>query len=330
MSGGIDSTAVTKNLFKILDSVNTFSIVQKSPKYNEETWIDIVANKYNTNQEKVDISNKVFQDAIISSINAFDEPYADPSSILSYVLSKEISKEYKVAISGDGGDELLGGYKRFQNSLIKRSFISNLYSNLSRVQPYFLGTGYKFLKYSANPMTSYFSTLEDVKFSNFLGFERSNYLSGSRENGKYDLIKNLMINEYKFFLSEMMLVKIDRASMANSLEVRSPFLDHKLIEYVVSTDLNNIITSSPKKPLKQFLNADFDNEFLSRKKMGFSFDIESWIYDNIQDIEEEINDGHLMSLLGNKNISSLRNFRTRINSHRIWKLLFIEKYITNL
>ena len=55
-----------------------------------------------------------------------------------------------------------------------------------------------------------------------------------------------MINEYKFFLSEMMLVKIDRASMANSLEVRSPFLDHKLIEYVVSTDLNNVITSNPK------------------------------------------------------------------------------------
>ena len=74
-----------------------------------------------------------------------------------------------------------------------------------------------------------------------------------------------MINEYKFFLSEMMLVKIDRASMANSLEVRSPFLDHKLIEYVVSR-FKNVITSNPKKPLKQFLASDFDNEFLSRKK----------------------------------------------------------------
>ena len=139
-----------------------------------------------------------------------------------------------------------------------------------------------------------------------------------------------MINEYKFFLSEMMLVKIDRASMANSLEVRSPFLDHKLIEYVASTDLNNVITSNPKKPLKLFLASDFDNDFTSRKKMGFSFDIESWIYNNINNIEEEINDGYLMNLLGNKNISNLKNFRTRINSHRIWKLFFIEKYLSNL
>ena len=330
LSGGIDSTAVTKNLSKILDNVNTFSIIQKSPKYNEESWIDVVANKYNTNEEKVNISNNGFQDEIVNSIRAFDEPYADPSSVLSYVLSKEISKGYKVAISGDGGDELLGGYNRFQNSLIKRSTLNNLYSNLNRVQPYFLGTGYKFLKYSSKPMMSYSSTLEDVKFSNFLGFEKSNYLNEFAENKNYDLIKNLMIKEYKFFLSEMMLVKIDRASMANSLEVRSPFLDHKLIEYVVSTDLNNVITSNPKKPLKQFLSSDFNNEFVSRKKMGFSFDIESWIYNNIKEIEEEINDGYLMTLLGNKNISSIKNFRTRINSHRIWKLLFIEKYITNL
>ena len=64
--------------------------------------------------------------------------------------------------------------------------------------------------------------------------------------------------------------------------------------------------------------------------MGFSFDIESWIYGNINNIEEEINDGYLMNFLGNKNISYLKNFRTRINSHRIWKLFFIEKYLSNL
>jgi asparagine synthase (glutamine-hydrolysing) len=330
LSGGIDSTSVTKNLYEVLDRVDTFSIVQKNPKYDEEKWVDFVAHKYNANQEKVNISNDIFQNEITHSISAFDEPYADPSSVLTYILSKEISKKYKVAISGDGGDELLGGYERFQNSLIKRSILNNLYSKLHSFQPYFLGTGYKFSKYSGDAMKSYFSTLEDTKFSNFLGFEKNNYLNESPQHKNIDLIKKLMINEYKFFLSEMMLVKIDRASMANSLEVRSPFLDHKLIEYVASTDLNNVITSNPKKPLKLFLASDFDNEFLSRKKMGFSFDIESWIYKNISNIEEEINDGYLMNLLGNKKISSLKNFRTRINSHRIWKILFIEKYLSNL
>ena len=66
-----------------------------------------MSHKYNTNQEKVNISNNIYQNEITHSISAFDEPYADPSSVLTFVLSKEISKKYKVAISGDGGDELL-------------------------------------------------------------------------------------------------------------------------------------------------------------------------------------------------------------------------------
>ena len=74
LSGGIDSTSVTKNLYEVLDSVDTFSIVQKNPKYNEEKWIDFVAHKYNANQEKVNISNNIFQNEITHSIGAFDEP----------------------------------------------------------------------------------------------------------------------------------------------------------------------------------------------------------------------------------------------------------------
>ena len=78
----------------------------------------------------------------------------------------------------------------------------------------------------------------------------------------------------------MMLLKIDRTSMANSLEVRSPFLDHRLFEYMLSHKFTSKDLINSKRLLKKFLSEDFDENFLNRRKMGFVFDLENWIYDN--------------------------------------------------
>ena len=91
----------------------------------------------------------------------------------------------------------------------------------------------------------------------------------------------LQIIEYKFYLSEMMMLKVDRTSMFNSLEVRSPFVDHRLIEYIISRSSDYIDLSNPKKILKDVISNDFDDQFLNRKKMGFVFDIKEWFYSNI-------------------------------------------------
>ena len=128
----------------------------------------------------------------------------------------------------------------------------------------------------------------------------------------------------------MMLLKIDRLSMANSLEVRSPFVDHKLVEYILSTNLYDYNNGLQKRFLKDLLSRDFGPEFINRKKMGFVFDIENWVYNNLNLIGKSFSSGDLVLNL-NKNILNILSLRkSRINAIRIWKLLIIERYLQQL
>ena len=141
--------------------------------------------------------------------------------------------------------------------------------------------------------------------------------------------KNLLLSDYKFYLPEMMMLKVDRSSMANSLEVRSPFVDHKLIEYVLSTE-SNFMDSGPKSLLKNYLKPDFNHDFLNRKKQGFVFDLENWVYKNIDLINEVINSGEILTDLNKDIINVISKRKTRVNALRIWKLFILEKYLGNL
>ena len=145
----------------------------------------------------------------------------------------------------------------------------------------------------------------------------------------YDLYKNLLLVEYKFFLSEMMMLKVDRTSMANSLEVRSPFVDHRLVEYVLSSDTSYIDYKNPKAILKDYLSSDFNSSFLDRKKMGFVFEIEDWVYANKEIVKAQIFEDNTNLNINPKKIDLLFKFKSRINAIRIWKLYFIEKYLSS-
>ena len=121
------------------NEINTFSVSNFEKKYDESRWINEVVSKYSTNHTEHELDSKVSQEVIFESIDLFDEPYADPSTIPSYILSKSIASSYKVAISGDGGDELLGGYKRISFSLGRKKYLNNL-KYLNNVYPKYLGT----------------------------------------------------------------------------------------------------------------------------------------------------------------------------------------------
>ncbi len=125
LSGGIDSSSIIKNLFDNKKNINTFSAIYSDNKYDESFWIESVKEKYKTNhfQEKLDLNFDF--DTLLAVINIFDEPYCDPSIVPSFILSRLISKKYKVAISGDGGDELLGGYLRTSLSWILQINLKN-------------------------------------------------------------------------------------------------------------------------------------------------------------------------------------------------------------
>ena len=124
LSGGLDSTSIAKSLFDSGNQLNTFSVVTNSKKINEKKYIDEVVRKYQTKHTEIEVNSNLSNELIFDSINSLDEPYSDPSVVPSFLLSKLISAEFKVAISGDGGDELLGGYERMRNHLQNKNKFS--------------------------------------------------------------------------------------------------------------------------------------------------------------------------------------------------------------
>ncbi len=125
----------------------------------------------------------------------------------------------------------------------------------------------------------------------------------------------------------MMMFKIDRTSMANSLEVRSPFVDHKLIEYVMSNNTTYLNPNKPKEILKNYLSVDFSDNFIDRDKQGFVFDVESWVFNNLDYISDKILNGHVVNALNDNIINLLSINKSRINGQRLWKLFVLEHYL---
>ena len=207
----------------------------------------------------------------------------------------------------------------------------NFLKYLNYIYPPYFGSGNRFLSHSKDNHASYASFLEDKNLLSFLGIDSNDYKSVElpRINVK-NKYKNLLLYEYKYYLPEMMMYKVDRMSMANSLEVRSPFVDNKIIEYIISHDTPYLNQNESKQLLKKYLQNDFNNEFINRKKQGFSFNLEGFVYKNISEIMNTINNGSIVSQLNKNAISKILKIKSRINANRIWKLYILEDYLTRI
>ncbi len=326
LSGGVDSTSIVKFLNNEDNIVNTFSIGYKDKKYDESKWFDLVNKKYNTNPTVEILNKKDIDKYVMESIYALDEPYSDPSTIPSYVVNSQISKYFKVAITGDGGDELLGGYKRLQQIMNQNKYNSYAINLIFKMYPWFLGSGNRILSKSKNLSENYISYFSDKKLLKNLDLQDHKTLEKKFMNDNPKSIKDFMIFDFKFYLSEMMMVKVDRTSMANSVEARSPFVDHRLIEYIMSSNVDSLI-GNPKYILKNILSNDFSGEFLNRSKMGFVFNLESWIYENLDEIQGYIFETDSFNIYKKNSIKKLSINKSRINAQRLWKMYLIQKLL---
>ena len=126
------------------------------------------------------------------------------------------------------------------------------------------------------------------------------------------------------------MFKVDRTSMATSLEVRAPFVDHKLVEYILSRKLHIDGNNINKKILKDYISKDFSSEFVNREKKGFVFDLENWVYSNIGYINLLVSSGKFSNNLDLGAINKLTINKSRINSHRIWKMFVLEHYLSRI
>ena len=326
-SGGLDSSFIIKKISEKGYNIPTFSVINQNPKYDESQYINQVIKKYATDHTNDLIDDDINLSDLIKLNKLFDEPYCDASNFPSSLISESISKKFKVAISGDGGDEIFFGYQRFQNYLKQKKLNNYFVDKMFGIYPGWLGTGNNIYRFHNDINKSYLSYFEDIKLIELLNLDYESKLAKKYLNNEINNIKNIMIFENRYYLSELMNLKVDRTSMAHSLEVRSPFVDHRLIEYLLSCSTESLNYKKPKTFVKSQLQDDFDHEFLNRKKMGFVFDLEGLIFSNKNNVKKYILDSNLESLVSLNKIEKLYRNKSRINGLRLYKLLIISDYL---
>lgn len=325
LSGGIDSSLIVALMQEQSNNpVKTFTIGFDEKGYNEADFAKKVANHLGTDHTEMYVSPKDVIDVIPDLPTIYDEPFSDTSQIPTYLVSKLASDNVKVALSGDGGDELFCGYNRylmadkvFKKMKIAPKFVRKLlYTSLKNIRPIQWGNfadriefilpkfaklnnlGDKFYKginlISSESMVDLYLNLV-THWNNpeeaLLGGEDcllTNYEWNKGYCNFHD-VKGMMLMDLVTFLPDDLLVKIDRAAMAVSLETRAPFLDHNIVEYAINLDQKyKIRNGNTKWLLKEILNQYVPKEFFDRPKMGFAVPIGRWLRGPLKDWAESL------------------------------------------
>tara|TARA_Y100001970_G_C14254943_1_gene874573 strand:- start:3002 stop:4894 length:1893 start_codon:yes stop_codon:yes gene_type:complete len=295
LSGGVDSSLIVALASKIKGNLDTYTVrFSEYKKFDESYHARLIADHFKTNHLELEASE--VEPSIFEEIASFfDEPIFDTSIIPTYMLSKMISQYCKVAIGGDGGDELFGGYPHYDKLLrIERNskylpyYIRNKIFNF--FDP-FLPIGIKGAKtlefYGTNFVDEYpnisefFKHKEQLKLfnKNFASYLRPTQNKIFKSNIFDNIVERATYQDFKNYLREDILVKVDRASMANSLEIRSPFLDHKLIEFAFNGVPHYLKVDSVKRKilLKKLAKRHLPNNFDFDRKQGFSLPLRELI-----------------------------------------------------
>ncbi len=311
LSGGVDSSTIVAMMSQCSDiPVKTFSIGFEEDSFDELKYARIAAKQFGTDHHEFIVTPDLF-DLVDELVWHFDEPFSDPSSLPTYMLSKMAREHVTVVLSGDGGDELFAGYSRYVTNK-KRSGFANLpkaiqnglFRSISKKLPHSAwGKNYLY-NISLDPTDRYIdsvSCFNGPRKGYLYSDDFSERLNGSLGKGEHDFrsfaesvstgneIDKLLYLDSKTYLPGDILTKVDRMTMANSLEARVPLLDHELIEFVVGIPshlkMNGLET---KYILKKAMEDIVPNEILYREKQGFGVPIGEWI--NIQLRERIIGD----------------------------------------
>ena len=299
LSGGLDSSAVVGEMrnFTDLKKLHTFSIGFEEKKYDESHYINLVKDHFGTAHHHHIYNEDDFNDTLPLYANIFDEPFGDYSSFPSYTVSRMASKEVSVVLSGDGGDEIFGGYPIYNTGFLLEKI---------RKIPEF--SRKLLLKITSNNKSN--TKLGKVNEALRLSFaEKKDFYSQMFQNSRYkpevfknwssiklkealDLANNDLSEALRIYdlltntLPDNFLVKVDRSSMANSIEVRSPFLDYRFVEYSqrIPNELKVGYTNN-KILMREIISGILPKEIITRNKMGFTPPIHNWLYSSISDEE---------------------------------------------
>lgn len=361
LSGGVDSSGVVGLMAQQSEKpVNTFCIGFDDQSYDESNYAQQVASRYDTDHRLRIVDPNAF-DLVDRLADIYDEPFADSSAIPTYRVCKLAREHVTVALSGDGGDEAFAGYRRYLwhhregqvRALLPKAARRSVFGTLARVYPKMdwaprpLRAKNTFEELAMDPLEAFFhsiSILSDEMRAGIFSAEFKRDLQGyhaketlQRHMVAADTDVPLLQAQYidiKTWLPGDILVKVDRASMANSLEVRAPLLDHEIISWASSLPVSHKLEGrNGKRLLKSAFESLVPSDLLYRPKQGFSVPLAAWFRGPLAEKVRAAVTGPVLADSGYFNTETLtmlvdrHQSGMRDHSPVLWSLLMFESFL---
>ncbi|MCU1347658.1 MAG: asparagine synthase [Acidobacteria bacterium] len=277
LSGGVDSSLVAAMMRRhATGAVKTFTIGFTDPAYDEARYAAAVAKHLGTEHTELYVTAEEAMDAIPAMASVFDEPFADSSQIPTYIVARLARQSVTVALSGDGGDELFGGYHRY--------FLGRkLWAKRERVPSFVRRPAASLLARMPSPrLRGIAGALRahdaDELYATMMMAGRIPARATEHRATRHELPERMMLLDQLGYLPDDILVKVDRASMAVSLEAREPLLDHRLVEFAWSLPASmKLEPLAGKRILRALLARDVPPALFERNKMGFGLPVGDWL-----------------------------------------------------
>jgi asparagine synthase (glutamine-hydrolysing) len=369
LSGGIDSSIITGLASRHQSDFHTFSIGFRDEKFFDETeYAKLVANHFGAKHTVFELSNTDMFNHVHDILDHIDEPFADSSAIAVYILCKETRKHATVALSGDGADELFGGYNKHAGAqrLISPGVLDKLAvaaAPLARLAPQsrnnsVSNTARQIIRFAKgarlNPKDRYWMWATVAGLDEATLLVRPDYLANghtaeynnARENilqtvpGNH-VLNDILLTDMRLVLPNDMLAKVDMMSMAHGLEVRPPFVDHELVNFVFTLPSSFKIAGGIRKRIVQDAFRDMlPPKLYNRPKKGFEVPMLSWLRKELKPlIDDELLSKEVIDRQGIFNYEAIRKLKAKLRSSspgdahaRIWGLVVFQwwwkKYFT--
>ncbi len=300
LSGGVDSSSVVAIMSRLMDRpVKTFSIGFNEEEFNELPYARDTASRFGTEHHEFVVEPSALE-LLPTLVRVYDEPFADASAIPTYYVSQLSRQFVTVALNGDGGDELLAGYPRYHltsfdrlSACLPASARERLAGPLARLP--FGASGLGRVRNRLERVLAPFSRTYLTRIGYFLpedkaGLYTSDFQNSVRGEDSFSLLAEwferaqasdpldqLLSVDTRSYLPDDLLVKVDRATMAQGLEARSPFLDHRLVEFCASLPPSMKMRDGRSKHLlKAAMRGTLPDRLLEREKMGFAVPLDRW------------------------------------------------------
>jgi len=349
LSGGIDSSVIVSIASKHIDKLNTFSIGYKDEAFFDETnYANLVAKKFNTNHTVFKLSNDDLFQHFQQFIDYIDEPFADSSALAVYILSQETKKHVTVALSGDGADELFSAHLKALNN----SMLNSLLKNSSTITNFFpksrnnkilnkIRQAHRFsIGLNLNDKDRYWRWCSLVDESNAEKYFK-NIPSVHEHKVRKEIftqhvignsISEIMLSDFGLVLPSDMLFKVDMMSMANGLEVRVPFLDYTVVDFVFNLPDNFKINARMRKRILQDSYREvLPKELYNRPKHGFEVPLLKWFKAELRETISQLLNPEFIEYQGIFDYKKITEIKKQLDSNnphevhaQIWALIVFQ------